>query len=292
MKPPPFAYARAGSPEEAVALLSDAGEDAKLLAGGQSLVPLLNFRLARPSVLIDVNPLVELDFLRLGQNGAGLALGALCRHSALERSTELVGPWQAVAEAVPMIGHYPIRARGTVGGSIAHADPSAELPLLCLAFDAEIDALGPQGRRTIASSDFFRGPFSTVLAPDELLVEARFPTPPVGARTVFEEFSERAGDFALASVCVGVVVEDGRCTWARIALGGVGATPLRATPAEEALVGAELGEDTVAEAAALAAGACDPRSDFHGSSEFRKELVQELTLRALNRAGGNQGGWA
>jgi CO/xanthine dehydrogenase FAD-binding subunit len=286
VKPPPFAYARAESPEEAVSLLAEAGDDAKVIAGGQSLVPLLNFRLARPSVLVDVNPLADLDYLQVGGNGAGLVVGALCRHVTLERSIELTGPWQAVAEAVPMIGHYPIRARGTVGGSIAHADPSAELPLLCLAFDAEVDALGPQGRRTIATPDLFRGPFSTTLASDELLVEIRFPTPPAGARTVFEEFSERAGDFALASVCAGAVVEKSRCTWARIALGGVGPTPLRATAAEQALVGSALDGDAVAEAVELAAAACDPRGDFHGSSEFRKELVAELTARALTRIRG------
>jgi CO/xanthine dehydrogenase FAD-binding subunit len=283
VKPPPFAYARAESPEEAVSLLAEAGDDAKVIAGGQSLVPLLNFRLARPSVLVDVNPLADLDYLQVGGNGAGLVVGALCRHVTLERSSELTGPWQAVAEAVPMIGHYPIRARGTVGGSIAHADPSAELPLLCLAFDAEVDALGPQGRRTIAASDLFRGPFSTALARDELLVEIRFPTPPAGACTVFEEFSERAGDFALASVCAGAVVEDGRCTWARIALGGVGPTPLRATAAEQALVGSAVDDAAVAEAVELAAAGCDPRGDFHGSSEFRKELVAELTARAFAR---------
>jgi CO/xanthine dehydrogenase FAD-binding subunit len=283
VKPPPFAYARAESPEEAVSLLAEAGDNAKVIAGGQSLVPLLNFRLARPSILVDVNPLADLDYLQVGGNGAGLVVGALCRHVTLERSIELTGPWQAVAEAVPMIGHYPIRARGTVGGSIAHADPSAELPLLCLAFDAEVDALGPQGRRTIAASDLFRGPFSTTLAPDELLVEIRFPPPPAGARTLFEEFSERAGDFALASVCAGAVVEDGRCTWARVALGGVGPTPLRATAAEQALVGSELDEGAVAQAVELAAEACDPRGDFHGSSEFRKELVAELTARAFAR---------
>jgi CO/xanthine dehydrogenase FAD-binding subunit len=283
VKPPPFAYARAESPEEAVSLLAEAGDDAKLLAGGQSLVPLLNFRLARPSVLVDVSSLAELDYLHVGANGSGLAVGAMCRHVVLERSSELTGPWQAIAEAVPKIGHYPIRARGTVGGSIAHADPSAELPLLCLAFDAEVDALGPQGRRTIAASDLFRGPLLTTLAPDELLVEVRFPTPPAGVSTVFEEFSERAGDFALASVCAGAVVEDGRCTWARVALGGVGPTPLRATAAEHALVGSALDEGAVAEAVEQAAVACDPRGDFHGSSEFRKELVAELTSRAIVR---------
>jgi carbon-monoxide dehydrogenase medium subunit/6-hydroxypseudooxynicotine dehydrogenase subunit alpha len=283
VKPPPFAYTRAESPEEAVAILAEAGDDAKALAGGQSLVPLLNFRLARPSLLVDINPLAQLDYLRIGANGAGLAVGALCRHATLERSTQLTGPWQAVAEAVPMIGHYPIRARGTVGGSIAHADPSAELPVLLLAFDGEVEVLGPQGRRTIAAADLFRGPFTTVLGSDELLLEARFSMPPPGARTAFEEFSERAGDFALASVCAGVAVEDGRCTWARVALGGVGSSPLRASGAEQALVGTALDKGAVAEAAELAAGACAPRGDFHGSSEFRRELVRELTARALAR---------
>lgn len=282
MKPPPFAYASAGSVEEAVSLLAGAGADAKILAGGQSLVPLLAFRLARPSVLVDVNPLAELAYLRVG-NGDGLAIGALCRHVALERSPELTGPWQAVAEAAPLIGHYPIRVRGTAGGSIAHADPSAELPVLCAAYEAELEVLGPAGRRAIAAADFFRGPFTTSLAPDEVLLEARLPAPPDGARTAFEEFSERAGDFALASVCAGVAFEGRRCTWSRLALGGVGPTPLRATAAEQALAGSDLGEEAVAEAAQLAADACDPRSDFHASGEFRKELVAELTRRALGR---------
>jgi CO/xanthine dehydrogenase FAD-binding subunit len=274
MKPPPFAYVRAESAEQAVSLLAEAGEDAKVIAGGQSLVPLLNFRLARPSVLVDVNPLGELDYIRIGANGDGLAVGALCRHVALERNGELGGPWNAVAEAVPLIGHYPIRTRGTVGGSIAHADPSAELPVVALAYDAELEALGPQGRRTIPAGEFFRGPFTTALAPDELLVEVRLSGPPPGARSAFEEFSERAGDFALASVCA--IVGEG---WARIALGGVGPTPLRATAAEEALLaGAEPDE-----VGALAARDCDPAGDFHASGEFRKELVAELTRRALRR---------
>jgi carbon-monoxide dehydrogenase medium subunit/6-hydroxypseudooxynicotine dehydrogenase subunit alpha len=282
VKPPPLAYARAESVEEAVSLLAEGGADAKVLAGGQSLVPLLAFRLARPSVLVDVNPLAELDYLRVG-NGDGLVIGALCRHVAIERSTALGGPWQAVAEAARLIGHYPIRVRGTAGGSIAHADPAAELPVLCAAYGAELGVLGPSGHRTVTASDFFRGPFTTSLAPDELLLEARFRAPPDDARTAFEEFSERAGDFALASVCAGAALEGGRCTWARLALGGVGPTPLRATAAEQALVGSDLGEEAIAEAAELAAGSCDPGTDFHASGEFRKELVAELTRRALGR---------
>jgi carbon-monoxide dehydrogenase medium subunit/6-hydroxypseudooxynicotine dehydrogenase subunit alpha len=270
VKPPPFAYARAESAEEAVSLLAEHGDDAKVIAGGQSLVPLLNFRLARPSVLVDVTPIAELDYVR---NGDGLAVGALCRHAELER-LDAIGAWQALAEAVPLIGHYPIRARGTAGGSVAHADPSAELPLLCAAYDAEIDALGPQGKRTIEAAQFFRGTFATALRPDELLLEVRFPAPPAGTRSAFEEFSERAGDFALASVCA--VVGDGS---ARLALGGVGPTPLRATEAERVLAqGAPAGE--VAE---LAARECDPAGDFHASAEFRRELVAELTRRALAR---------
>jgi carbon-monoxide dehydrogenase medium subunit/6-hydroxypseudooxynicotine dehydrogenase subunit alpha len=283
VKPPPLAYARAESADEAVSFLAETADEAKLLAGGQSLVPLLNFRLARPGVLVDINALVELEYVRLDDTGA-LRLGALCRHAQLERSAPSEAPWQAVGEAARMIAHLPIRTRGTVGGSLAHADPSAELPLLCVALGAEIDAVGPGGTRTITADDFFHGTFSTALAPDELLVEARLPAPPGGASTAFEEFSERAGDFALAAVCAGVAAEAQACSWARVALGGVSSTPLRVPEAEDVLVGSDLGDDVLGQAAEAAWASCDPPGDFHGSSEFRRELMHELTLRALRRA--------
>jgi aerobic carbon-monoxide dehydrogenase medium subunit len=277
---------RATSPEGACAALSEAGDDAKLIAGGQSLVPLLSFRFARPTVLVDVTPLHELDFLRVGPEG--LAIGALRRHAGLEAATVLDGPWRAMREAAGLIGHHPIRVRGTLGGSIAHADPAAELPVVGLALDAEIHVTGPAGNRTIAAGDFFQGPYSTVLRYDELITELRFAAPPPGARTVFEEFALQAGGFALVAVCAGLALEGDRCTWARVALGGVGAVPHRAADAEEILTGASLSPALIERAATAAARACTPRADVHASSLYRADLVLELTRRALNRlvAGG------
>ena len=243
---------------------------------------MLSFRFARPSVLVDVNQLAELDFVRVGE---GLWLGALCRHARLEGAESLDGPWRAVREAAASIGHHPIRVRGTLGGSIAHADPAAELPVVSLALDAEIRVLGHGGRRTIPADEFFAGPYTTALQPAELITELWFAPPPAGARTVFEEFCVVTGGFALASVCAGLAFDDGRCTWARIALGGVSATPVRAAAAEALLVREPLRSRSAEEAAALAAEACTPRSDVHASGVYRAELVRELTLRALRRLG-------
>jgi carbon-monoxide dehydrogenase medium subunit/6-hydroxypseudooxynicotine dehydrogenase subunit alpha len=282
LKPPPFAYVRATSPEEACTVLAEGGDDARVIAGGQSLVPMLSFRFALPNVLVDVNQLRELDFVDVG---AGLSLGALCRHARLERTAALEGPWRAVREAAASIGHHPIRVRGTLGGSIAHADPAAELPVVSLALDAEIRVLAPGGRRTIPADEFFRGPYTTALQPAELITELRFAPPPPGAGTVFEEFCVVTGGFALASVCAGVAVADGRCTWARIALGGVGATPVRATAAEARLVAEPVRPRSADEAAVLAAEMCAPVGDAHASAVYRTELVRELTFRALRRLG-------
>jgi carbon-monoxide dehydrogenase medium subunit/6-hydroxypseudooxynicotine dehydrogenase subunit alpha len=223
------------------------GDEAKLIAGGQSLLPLLGFRFARPTVLVDVTALQELDFLRVGADG--LAIGALRRHAGLESTAVLDGPWRAVREAAALIGHHPIRIRGTLGGSIAHADPAAELPVVSLALDAEIHITAPAGRRTIGAAEFFRGPYSTVLH----------------------------------SVCAGLAFEGARCTWARIALGGVGAVPQRAAEAEEILTSASLSAALIESAAMAAARTCTPRADVHGSSAYRADLVLELTRRALSR---------
>jgi carbon-monoxide dehydrogenase medium subunit/6-hydroxypseudooxynicotine dehydrogenase subunit alpha len=252
-----------------------------LIAGGQSLVPLLGFRFARPTVLVDVTALHELDFLRVGADG--LAIGALRRHAGLESAAVLDGPWRAVREAAALIGHHPIRIRGTLGGSIAHADPAAELPVVSLALDAEIHVTAPAGRRTIGAAEFFRGPYSTVLQYDELITELRFASPPPGARTVFEEFALQVGGFALVAVCAGLAYEGARCTWARIALGGVGAVPQRAAEAEEILSSASLSATLIESAAMAAARTCTPRADVHASSAYRADLVLELTRRALSR---------
>ena len=284
MKPPPFAYARAESREEALAFLAEWGDEASVLAGGQSLMPLMNFRLARPAYLVDINDLTDLASFAAG-NGGGLSIGALCRQAFLEGRDELRGPWNALGEAIPLIGHYPIRMRGTVGGSLAHADPAAELPVVCVTLDAELVASSTAGLRAIPASEFFSGPFSTSLRADELLVETRLAPLPQGAVTAFAEFSERAGDFALASVCVGAAFWDGRCSWARVGLGGVGPTPVRVPEAEQILLGGDLGEEPVGEAARVAAAACDPAGDFHASATFRKELVATLARNALSRLG-------
>jgi len=289
MKPPPFHYVRCSSAADAVALLSEGGEDAKLLAGGQSLVPLLNFRLARPSLLVDINHIEDLDYVR--EDEAELCIGALTRQATLER-TSLRSCWDAIAEAVPLIGHYPTRFRGTVGGSIAHADPSAEIPVLCLGYGARLTLVGADNQRIVVADDFFLGPFMTLIEPSEILTDVCLTAPPLGASTAFEEFSERHGDFALVSVFAGMQLIDGVCSWVRIAAAGVGPTPVRAAAAEAALLGSRASDADLREAAAALASECSIRDDFHCSAKARSEIANELALRALTRARGKQVGVA
>ncbi|NJP96056.1 xanthine dehydrogenase family protein subunit M [Nonomuraea sp. FMUSA5-5] len=282
MKPPPFAYRRPASVQEALTLAAQAGEDAKFIAGGQSLMPLLALRMSRPSHLIDINRLPGLDELR--QSGAGLRVGALVRHATLERDARLTGPWRALREAAALIGHHPIRLRGTFGGSAAHADPSAELPVVAVAMDATFVVRSTSGEREILACDFFAGPLMTVLDPAELLVEARFPAPPPRTRSAFEEFAPRAGDFAFASTAVTLSTrDDGTVQQARIALGGVDAVPVRAYEAEQALEGEPLTDATVREAAGRAAAGCTPSGDAHASATYRRQLIATLVERALSR---------
>jgi CO/xanthine dehydrogenase FAD-binding subunit len=282
VKPPPFAYARPNTLDEALTLIVEAGEDAKFLAGGQSLMPLLAYRLARPSHLVDIGHLRGLSEIRA--DGGGLLIGGLVRHAQLEHSGELVGPWRAIREAAGVIGHYPIRVRGTFGGSVAHADPSAELPVVSLALNASLVLRSTEGTRTIPAAQFFVGPFMTVLEPAEALVEIRFPAPPPTLRSAFEEFTLRSGDFALASAAVAVAVgEDGAARDVRIALGSVGPAPLRAHDAESALDGVTLTEEAIADAAQLAARGCDPATGAGVDPAYRRELVTVLVTRALRR---------
>lgn len=282
MKPAAFAYAAAGSLDEALALLGEAGEDAKLLAGGQSLLPLLAFRLARPSHIIDIGGVQGLD--SLDECNGQLRIGALVRHATLEQA-DLNGPWQALPEAASLIGHLPIRVRGTVGGSLAHADPAGELGVVAAALDAEIILRSARGERVVPASEFFVAPLTTAAEADEILVEARFPVLSDGFRSVFEEFSPRVGDFAYASVAAGCrLASDGAAHDVRIALGSVGPTPVRAGQAERALSGLPLEDAAIAECARLAAGACDPAaSDWHADNEYRRALVSSLVERALQR---------
>jgi CO/xanthine dehydrogenase FAD-binding subunit len=281
MKLPPFAFTRAESLDHALDLLGELGADAKALAGGQSLIPLMAFRLAAPSHLVDVSDLLESRYVRAGESD--LSIGGTTRHAELE-AADLAPHWRAFADALPLIGHLPIRARGTVGGSIAHADPTAELPLLACTFDAVIVAQSREGRREVPASEFFRGTMTTALDPTELVVEIRFPEPPRGTISAFEEFAERAGDFALASVCVAAACdESGACTWIRVGLGAVSPTPVRSPAAEAAYLGSRLDPASSDAACAALAQEIRPRGGLHVPAEYRAELAAVLLRRAVAR---------
>lgn len=283
MKLPPFEYRRAESIDHALTLLGESGDESKLLAGGQSLLAAMAFRIVRPSVLVDIGRLRGLDGIEAGPEG--LRIGALVRHATLERSPALEGPWSVLRSAAANVGHHPIRVRGTFGGSLAHADPAAELAVLALALDATVVAHSAAGgERAIPAADFFLGPYMTALAPTEMVTEVRFPAAPSDARTSFVELTERSGDFALASVCVGVVQTEGRIVWARVGLGSVGPTPLVARGAEDVLIGSDGGREAIEDAARAAAAECEPSSDSQASAEYRRELVAVLVRRALGRA--------
>jgi carbon-monoxide dehydrogenase medium subunit len=282
MKPPPFEYHLVASVDDAVALLAEHGEDAKVLAGGQSLMPLLALRLARPAHLIDINGLGELASLA---NGDGLSVGALVRHRVAERSATVGAANPLMARALRLIGHAAIRNRGTIGGSIAHADPAAELPAVLLALDGEVEATSRRGARSISASELFRGFLTTSLAPDELLTGVRFPPWTPGTGWSFQEFSRRSGDFAIAGVAATLRL-DGNAVIAdaRIALLGMGTTPLRATKAEAALVGQAPSDAVWAAASEDAVAGLEPPSDVHGSGAYRRHLAAALTRRALREA--------
>ena len=220
MKPPPFAYAAARSVEEAVAALATAGGEAKLLAGGQSLVPMLNFRLLRPAVLIDINRIPNLDHIR--EEAGGLVIGALARHRQIETSAQVAKHFPVLAAAMGHVAHLAIRNRGTLGGSLSHADPAAELPLMAQLLEADIRIANGRGGRSVAARDFFRAALTTALADDEMVTEVVLPALPPGTGWGFEEMAERRGDFALAAAAVTVTVEDGLCRACRIAVIGDG----------------------------------------------------------------------
>ena len=267
MKPAPFDYVRAGTLEEAVRVLDQADGDGKVLAGGQSLVPVLALRMGRPSVLVDVNRIPGLDAVT--PDGGSVRVGALVRHRAL--GDQQYHP--LLAEAARWIGHAAIRSRGTAGGSIAHADPSAELPVVAVGCGAAVHVTGSAGPRTVPAEGFFLGPLMTALADDEVVTGLDVPVP---QRWGFAEFARRHGDFALVLAAVAEV--DGR---PRIALGGVGGVPVRAPAGEHVL--ADGG--SAAQAAAAAAAELEPTADLHGSAAFRRAIAAEMIRRALAQAG-------
>jgi CO/xanthine dehydrogenase FAD-binding subunit len=283
VKPPPFDYKDPRSLEEAVSLLSEHGEEGKVLAGGQSLVPLLNFRLAQPSVIVDVNRVEELSYLR--RRDGRLQIGALCRQARLEQSPVAHEGWGLLGDALKLVAHPQIRNRGTVGGSAAHADPAAELPVALSCLDARFKARSTRGERTIDASDFFVTHLTTTLEPDELLVEVEVPALPERTGHAFEEYSRRHGDFALGGAAVLYTKNGGdTCSEARIALLGAADTPLRAREAEAALRGNRLDEELAAEAARIATRDIEPTGDIHGSSQYRKRLIEAMVRRALVKA--------
>ena len=283
MKPPPFAYSRAESVDEAVSILAEHGADAKILAGGQSLVPMLNFRLASPSLLVDVNRVPGLSGIEEGRESVGI--GALTRHREIEHSGVVRRCFPVLSEAVRHVAHPAIRNRGTLGGSLAHADPAAELPMMALLLDARIAVSGPGGARRLPARTFFRSALVTALRDDEMVIRVEFPLLPPGVGWGFEEVARRSGDFALAAVAAALRLDaDGKVEEARIAVMGVHDTPLRIDRAEARLAGEAMSGGTAAAAARAARNAIEPPSDLHASADFRRHLVEVLTRRALQSA--------
>lgn len=285
MKPAPFEYRRPSSIEEVLTLLAALGHEAKLLAGGQSLIPAMNFRLARPRVVIDLNRVAGLDYIQ-PDNSLGLLIGAMTRQRALERSALVSRRAPLIYEAVPFVAHPQIRNRGTVGGSIAHADPAAELPAVMLALGARFELRSERGSRWVASEEFFTGLFATALEPDELLVQIAVPRLKDRAGCAFSELARRHGDYALVGVAAVVALDpEGRCEDARIALCSVGDVPTLARQAQAALRGERPTPEAIKEAAATAAREdIDPPGDIHASPGYRRHLAEVLVERTLTRA--------
>src|SRR5579859_4862279 len=281
MKPAPFEYVAPRSLDEALGALADGGSDLKLLAGGQSLIPLLNFRLARPSLLVDLNRVAELAYV--SSRDRGVAIGAMTRQATIERDAQLRQAQPLLFEAIGWIGHAAIRSRGTIGGSLAHADPAAELPAVAVCLDARLRVVGLRGSREIAADDFFEGYLTTALEPDEILEETWLPPLAPGTGQAWVEFARRHGDFALVGVAASLTVSNGVVRDARIVLTGVGGKPVRAREAETLLLGGSVLE-RVGAAADAARTAIEPDSDIHASKEYRSHLTGVLTERAIRLA--------
>ena len=282
MKPPVFDYHAPASVDEALELLGRYAGEAKVLAGGQSLMPLLNFRLSRPAALIDLNRISALAYIR--EDAARVRLGAMTRQRTIEFSPIVRERLPLLAEATALVGHLPIRTRGTIGGSLAHADPSAEYPAVLAALDGEVAVRGPRGERVLRAAELFAGPLTTSLAPDEIVVEVRFPTAPPGSGSAFEELSRRHGDFAIVGIACQLIGDGARCAAARIAVAGAGPVPARLRPAEEILERDGVSDAAIAAAARRSAELVDPQEDIHASAAYRRNLTRVLTGRALRRA--------
>jgi len=279
VKPAPFAYHRPTSLDEALALLARYGSDGRILAGGQSLVPALNMRLATPTALIDINRVHGLDGITV--EGDALVMGALARHDALEHSALVARHAPLIAQAMPHVGHRAIRARGTLGGSVALADPAAELPACLLALDAVIRVTGPEGAREVLAARFFRGIYATDLRDGEIVTAVAVPVTGAGWRSCFDELARRHGDYALVGLAAHCRVDDGIVREARLAFCGVGSVPMRAARAEAALIGRSVEPERLDEPARALASDLDPPGDVHASSALRRHLAGVLLTRSL-----------
>jgi aerobic carbon-monoxide dehydrogenase medium subunit len=283
LKPARFAYHAPETIEEAIKILSQYEGNARVLAGGQSLIPIMNFRMASPSAIVDLGKIPKLAYI--GEEDDMIQIGAMTRQRAVEFSPLIQQRLPLLHEAIGWVGHLPTRSRGTIGGSIAHADPCTEIPMVLQALEGEVIAQGPNGKRAINAADLFLAPLTTSLEPFEILIEIRLPVMSVDIGHAVEEFARRRGDFAVVAIAVAVRLNGETCCSVRIAAAGIGPTPLRLHAAERILLESELGTDAV-EAAANAAAAelIEPPSDANASADFRRHLAGELTGRAVRRA--------
>jgi aerobic carbon-monoxide dehydrogenase medium subunit len=285
MKLPPVDYEAPTAVSEAVELLAEHADEASVLAGGQSLIPLLALRLARPAVLIDINGIDELS--GVSATDGWVAIGAMTREYVAEESEALASTVPLLTAALPLIGHEAIRSRGTIGGSLAHADPAAELPAVARALDAEFVVRGPSGERVIPAAEWFEGYLTTSRRPDELLVEVRFPAAGRGTGTSFQEVARRHGDFAIVGLAASLTLSEGVISDARLAFAGMSDVPVRAVDAEAVLVGEVPSAELFDEAAGRATDGVDPPADLHGSSDYRKKVAAALVRRGLRAAADN-----
>ena len=285
MKLPPVEYEAPTTVADAIDLLAEHLDEASVLAGGQSLIPLLALRLARPAVLIDINGIDELS--GVSATDGWVAIGAMTREYVAEESEAVAGTVPLLAAALPLIGHEAIRSRGTIGGSLAHADPAAELPAVARALDAEFVVRGQSGERVIPAAQWFEGYLTTSRRPDELLTEVRFPAAGRGTGISFQEVARRHGDFAMVGLAVSLTLSDGAISDARLAFAGVSDVPVRAAAAEDLLVGERPSAELFDQAARRATGDIDPPADLHGSAEYRKKVAATLVRRGLREAVGN-----
>ena len=286
MKPAWFDYHAPRSLDEALRILGGAGPDGRVLAGGQSLVPMLNLRILSPEVIVDINRIEALNRLDVGADS--LTIGALVRHADLLRSAPLRQGWPLLAEATTQVAHPAIRNRGTVCGSVSHNDPAAEHPSVLVTLDGTVAIAGSAGRRELPAEQFFTGMLANALEPGEMVVELRYPRPPAGTGVAFVEFARRLGDFAIAGAAAMLSMRDGVCERARLTIVGMGEGPFRARAAEDALTGRRLGpkeqQDAFVEATAKVVAAVDPTDDVHASSAYRRHLAGVMAARALETA--------